>query len=133
MSNPPARITPARRPPPLSVRLNPDELEALRRRAGSVPLSTYLKQVALGSELPARRVSRNSHADRARLAQILAILGQSRLASNFNQLAKAVNLGCLPVNEQTEADLQRGCAEIIAIRQLLMTALGLKNEGRSAL
>jgi hypothetical protein len=43
------------RPAPLSIRLNDQERIELQRRAGSLPLSTYVKQAALGPDGPAGR------------------------------------------------------------------------------
>lgn len=44
-------------------------------------------------------------------------MGQSRLSSNLNQLAKAVT-------PETEADLKQACREISALRADLLRALG---------
>ena len=54
-------------------------------------------------------------ADREAHAQAVALLGRSRLASNLNQLARAVHIGVLPTTPETEAELLR--------------ALGLQAEG----
>jgi hypothetical protein len=128
MSNSP-EISTRRRPAPLSVRFNAFELETLRRRAGSRPISTYVKQAALGDETAlARRSAPAPSVDRAMLAQALARLGRSRLANNLNQLAKAVHIGILPVNEFTEADIRSACADVRTMRRMLLLALGLKAE-----
>ncbi|MEJ7926700.1 hypothetical protein WG908_08030 [Sphingobium sp. AN641] len=55
----------------------------------------------------------------------MALLGQSRLSSNVNQLAKAANSGSLPVTPETESDLRHACRDIAEIRRMLMRALGL--------
>jgi hypothetical protein len=60
------------------------------------------------------------------LAQALALLGQSRLSSNLNQLAHLGNIGALPFTPEVEAELLAALEEIRAIRRLLLTALGLK-------
>ncbi len=62
--------------------------------------------------------------DHVILAQLLGALGKSRLASNLNQIAKAANIGALPVTEELEAELHTACAEIGEMRDTLMTALG---------
>ena len=64
--------------------------------------------------------------DERALAQVLALLGQSRLASNINQLARAANSGALPVNPDTEAALTAASTDIAAIKALVMKALGIQ-------
>jgi hypothetical protein len=60
------------------------------------------------------------------LGQLLGLLGKSRLANNLNQLAKAANMGSLPVTQETESDLREACAAVFEMRLLLLKALGLK-------
>lgn len=105
---------------PLSVRFTEAEKAILRQRAGGGPLSAFIRAAALGS-VPAGRTAPGR--DRDALARLLGALGQSRVANNLNQLAKAANLGSLPVTPETEGDLRRACAEM---RQLLLEALGLR-------
>jgi hypothetical protein len=59
---------------------------------------------------------------------VLAMLGQSRLSSNVNQLAKSANSGSLPVTPETEAALLAAAAEIQDMRRLLIKALNLELE-----
>jgi hypothetical protein len=65
-------------------------------------------------------------ADRQSLARALALLGQSRLSSNLNQLAHLANIGALPVDPQTESELYAALAGVRELRGLLMRALGLR-------
>lgn len=112
---------------PFSVRLTEAEKEDIRRRAGETPLGAYLREAALGHALPARASPQPWRIkDREAIARVLGLLGSSRLASNLNQLAKAANLGSLPVTQETEADLRRACADIAAMRAALMQALGIQ-------
>lgn len=62
--------------------------------------------------------------------RVLAALGQSRIANNVNQLAKAVNIGTLPVTPETEQDIGEACSAVKAMRADLMRALGLSGEKR---
>lgn len=57
---------------------------------------------------------------------MLGGLGQSRLASNVNQLAKAANMGALPVSPEVEAELLESCAAIREMREALVKALGVR-------
>lgn len=59
------------------------------------------------------------------LAQVLGKLGQSRLSSNLNQLARLANTGVLDVDPETEAALVRAANEIREMRQILIAALNL--------
>ncbi len=66
--------------------------------------------------------------DRKALAQLLAMLGRSRLASNLNQLAHAANIGALPVTPDLETELNTALFDVRELRRLLLLALGLKPE-----
>ncbi|NVP56623.1 hypothetical protein [Mycoplana rhizolycopersici] len=116
-----------RRKAPFSLRLSEDERSRLYAEARGVPLGAYIKSKALGSPpLKGRRAIGVSVEDQKALAQILALLGRSHLASNLNQLAKAVHLGVLPVTPETEADLAEACRSVVELRKILIDALGLQ-------
>ena len=118
------RQTPETRP--FSIRLTDAERDALSARAGRTPLGTFIKAAVLSGNLtPPRRRPVRPITDHVAIARVLAALGDSRLSSNLNQLAKAVHLGTLPVTEETEAELIAACADIAAIRRDLLEALGL--------
>lgn len=109
-----------KRPAPFSLRLTPEERRQLEDKAAGMPLGGYIRACLFQKrgKLPVR--------DNKALAHILSKLGQSRLASNVNQLAKAVNTGSLPVTPETENALQAACRDIRAIKQMLMKALGIQ-------
>ncbi|MEL6790610.1 MAG: plasmid mobilization relaxosome protein MobC [Pseudomonadota bacterium] len=65
--------------------------------------------------------------DQKVIAQLLAAFGQSRISQNLNQIAKAANMGALPVSPELEAELQQACADIQYMRSELVCALGLKS------
>lgn len=115
----------AKRAAPFSLRLSEDERARLTAEAKGAPLGAYIKAKLLGSALPTSlRRSGLSIQDRKAFAQALALLGQSRLSSNLNQMARAVNFGVLPVTPETEDDLRAACQAVMEIRGLLMAALG---------
>jgi hypothetical protein len=122
---PPERF--ASRPSPFSLRLTAGERARLVSDAGPLPLGTYIKSRLFAGTAPARRRG-PSIADREALAKVLAQLGRSHLASNLNQLARAVNIGALPLTPETEAELLEAIRDVRAMRILLMQALGLKPE-----
>lgn len=118
-----------RQPPTkvFSIRLSDAERARLEELAGSVPVGTYIRQrIFEASESHVRlRRHRNRSRDDIALSKLLASLGQSRLSSNLNQLAKAVHLGVLTVTPETEAEIAEACIAISAMRRELIAALGL--------
>ena len=116
------------RPSPFCLRLSEAERADLKARAGELSLAFYVKSL-LFAEGPARVAPKSPTIDRRALGRALAVLGASHLASNLNQLAKAVHHGILPVSEQTEADLRDACAAVAEMRQQLLLALGIKTNG----
>lgn len=114
---------------PFSIRLTAEERQQLRRAAGSIPLGSYIRSRLLLDRSVKRRVQRAPVQDQAALARVLGQLGQSHLASNLNQLAKAANMGALPVTPEVAAALRDACEHVRAMRLALMRALGLQ-EGR---
>ena len=114
------------RPAPFSLRLTPQERAELERLAGDMSLSAFIKDRVFDPDNPhPRRRRRRSVADHKALAQAMAMLGSSRLSQNMNQLAKATHTGNLPLPDQVARELERGCADIRAIREMLMRALGI--------
>lgn len=111
--------------PPFSLRLTFEERQRLEAEAGDMPLGAFIRKRLLGDGAAQRKRKGNSPVkDKAALARVLGALGQSRLSSNLNQLAKAVNTGSLPVTPETEDDLKAACRDIAALRVDLLRALG---------
>lgn len=79
-----------------------------------------------GSPPSPRRRGKAPVKDQKALAQAIGLLGQSRLSSNLNQLARSANTGSLPFTPDTEAALLEAVAEIREIRRLLIEALNLE-------
>ena len=117
-------------PPPFSLRLTHEERARLDAERGGKPLSVHIREKLFDDAASPRKKSGNSPVgDREALGRVLGALGQSRLSSNLNQLAKAVNTGSLPVTPETEADLKEACREVLALRAELLRALGKSPEG----
>lgn len=117
---------------PFCLRLYPSEKTRLKELAGSQPLGVYIRDRLFGEDAPRRRRRRAPSVDDQAAARLLGALGQSRLSSNMNQIAKAANVGALPVTEELEEDLRCACAAIYAMRETLMLALGLKSTGEDS-
>jgi hypothetical protein len=115
---------------PFSLRLTPDERARLERASGEQAISAHIKRLLFPDDersRPAR--TRSPLKDKSALAEVLACLGASRLASNLNQLAKHANEGNLYFDRETKAAICSACEDIRAMRQLLMAALGMKQGG----
>lgn len=111
-------------PAPFSLRLTFEERAALEKAAGNMPLGAYIRSQALGGKESRRRKKRRRPIkDHKALAYVLGELGKARLASNLNQLARAVNTGSLPVTPETEKALQEACNDVRKMRIMLMRAL----------
>lgn len=113
-------------PPPFSLRLSAEERAELLRRAGNMPLGAYIRFCLLENEKRPRRTRRQPVKDEQALAKVLGELGKAKLANNLNQLAKAANLGSLPVGPETEQAIVEACQEVRRMRETLMVALGLR-------
>lgn len=66
-------------------------------------------------------------ADHAELAKVLAAFGSSRLSFNMNQVAKDLHAGSMAITPGTESELRQASADIAAMRQMLVKALGLES------
>ena len=123
---PPPRAERPPKPAPFSLRLSQDERARLILEAGDQTLGAYIRDRLFGDSLPKRRPHRRRPVkDEQALAQALGQLGNSHLANNLNQLAKAANTGSLPVSRETEEALRHAIDDVHAMRQMLMQALGL--------
>jgi len=113
-------------PPPFSLRLTFEERARLEREAAGMSLGAYIREKLFRDDArPARRKrGKFPVKDQTALAKALALLGASRLSQNLNQLARAVNIGALPVTPETEADLREACQAVEDMRAELLRALG---------
>jgi len=116
--------------PPFSLRFTPAERERLDREAGNMPLGAYIRAKLFDGPVSPRRGPQQPVKDHQALARILGELGQSRIASNLNQVAKAINIGTAEVTPELEAVVFEACAYIDSIRRDLILALGLETKGR---
>ena len=71
-----------------------------------------------------KRRPKDTVADKKAIAEALALLGQSRIANNLNQIAYRANIGALEINAEEREQIEEAYAHIIAIRALLVAALG---------
>lgn len=115
----------AKYPPPFSIRFTFEERARLDADRGSQPLSAHIREKLFGDDVtPRKRPGNSPVGDSEALGRVLGALGASRLSSNLNQLAKAVNTGSLPVSPEVEAELMEACQEVHELRADLLRALG---------
>jgi hypothetical protein len=116
-------------PPPFSLRLTFEERCQLERDAGGMSLGAYIRQ-RLFDEKAKPRKSRNNRPvkDHQSLAVVLSALGDSRIASNLNQIARSANMGTIEVNPAMEQELDEACQHVRHIRFMLMRSLGLMEQ-----
>lgn len=117
-----------RREPPLSVRFTPEERVRLEHAAAGMPLGTYIKLKLFDpSAIPERRRRGSAPVrDQQTLARLMGWLGQSQIARNLALLAEAATSGSLQLDPDTQAMLRQACADIAAIRDILVKALGIR-------
>jgi hypothetical protein len=114
---------------PFSLRFTKEEREQLDQMAQGMPLGKFIRSKLFdGNSVPRRTKGRFPVKDEKTLSKLLGLLGRSRIANNINQLARAANLGSLPVNVETQKKLDDACRAIFWIRQQLILSLGLKQD-----
>lgn len=114
--------------PRVTVRFSYDDYQQLQELADGAALSVYLRAKALEEILPKRKSrSTASIEDKQAIAQLLGLLGQSRIANNLNQLVYHANIGALQMDEESKTQITEAYEHILFIRQILMKALGHKS------
>ena len=119
---------PSKPPPPYSIRFTEKEREILHREAKSRSWAEYIRERVFANHITLRQRGRKDKVNSTAIGKALGALGGSRLASNMNQIAKAVNIGALPVTNELEDDLKEACEDIKLMREALISALGIKVE-----
>ena len=122
------RGSPRNYPAPFSLRLSRGEREELIKLADGRPLGEFIKDSLLIHRKRAPRAV--CLHDRQILGKLLGALGQSRIASNINQLAKAANSGSLPANADVTAALWEAVEAIRWMRDTLIRGMRLKPDGQ---
>ncbi len=112
--------------PRITLRLSEEENARLKHLSQGMTVSAYIRKCVFGDQTTRRK--RRSHRpvqDQESLANVLALLGQSRIANNLNQLAHQANMGSLTVEENTLNKLVEAYEHVTAMRNELIRALGL--------
>ncbi len=111
----------------VTLRMTPEERAKLEELAAGMTLSSYIRAYVFAEETKRRKKRPlSSIEDKKAAAEALALLGQSRIASNLNQLAYHANIGALIVVEAEKTHIAEANEHLAAILSLLMQALGRK-------
>lgn len=122
-----------KRPAPFSLRLSFDEKQKLIEDAGRQSISAYIKARLFDPDTPVKQArGLNPVKDQKSLAQLLGMLGSSRIAKNLNELAEAARVGALPLGDETDKALRRACDDVRIMRRFLLAALGIRETDTSA-
>lgn len=112
--------------PRVTLRLSEEENARLRDLAQGMSLSAYIRKSLFGKEVTRRKHRVHSPVqDQQSFARALALLGESRIANNLNQLAYHANTGTLEMDEISAQQINEAYAHIMAMRDQLIKALGL--------
>jgi len=111
---------------PISLRMTFEEKARLERDAAGMSLAAYIRwRLFEPSAPPPKSRSKFPVKDHRSLSKLIGLLGQSRIANNLNQLARAANSGSLIMEPQTERDIRDAAQDIADMRRLLLEALRL--------
>ncbi len=120
--HPPEKTYPAA----FSVRLTERERAELTKLANGQPLGQFIKDTILQNSTRSPPSSKPGIQNQKVLAMLPGTLRQFHIASNINQLAKAVNSDSLPINEGGLQNLHNAVAAIRWMRDNLIEEMGLK-------
>ncbi|MGE0280736.1 MAG: plasmid mobilization relaxosome protein MobC [Rhizobiaceae bacterium] len=121
----PVRGRPQRKTSPVTLRLTEAERQQLEDMAAGMTLSTYIRACLFAKEERRRkRRPKSTVADKKAIAEALALLGQSRIANNLNQLAYQANIGALAIEDRERAKIEEAYGYVLSMRALLVSALG---------
>ena len=118
-----------KRPSPVTLRLTAEERLKLEQLAQGMTFSAYIRACIFHNEAsPRKRIAKPTIKDKAALAEVLGLLGQSRIANNLNQLAYNANTGSLIVSEDTLQQLDEAYDHTREMRDALIQAIGLREK-----
>jgi hypothetical protein len=116
----------------VSIRVTAEEKGRLQEMAGSLAISSYIRQKLFDDATVAARPKRyqqkprQPRIDHVEIAKLLGTFGQSELARSMLALSLAVQIGELEASAEVENTIKQACAEIHDIRNTLIMALGIK-------
>lgn len=113
---------------PVTLRLSSSERALLEEWAKGSSMSAYIRKCLFDDQETKRKKRRRPEpvADQRALAQVLGMLGSSRIANNLNQLAFHANSGTLAVDQDVIDKINEAYAHVCVLRTELLKALGTK-------
>lgn len=120
--------------PRVTLRLTEDENARLNHLSQGMTISSYIRKCVFGDKTarrkrrsyrPAPAQDQDQDQDQESLAKALALLGQSRITNNLNQLAHHANMGTLTVDEKALNQINEAYEQVTSMRDQLIKALGL--------
>lgn len=114
----------------LGVKLTEAERAQVTRDAGRRSISDYVRLRLFGEDARAERVPPAPRTDTRNFALALTALGQSEIAPSLRSLARSIEAGALPCDEETLNAIRASCAAVMQLRDDLVAALGLREGGR---
>lgn len=112
--------------PRVTLRFSEEDYARLKELADGIALATYIRAQVLSEDLPRRKRRSTPTEDKQAVAQMLGLLGQSRIANNLNQLAYHANVGSLAMDDVARGQIDEAYEHILFMRNTLMKALGLR-------
>lgn len=112
----------------LPVRFTREERAELERRAGGESLGSFIRGQLFAGDRKAHRAARAPVKDQVSIAQLLGLLGKSDVGARLDYLVTAHECGTLVLDDETRDAIVTACAEVHAMRALLMKALGHRIE-----
>ena len=113
---------------PVSFRVTNEERTTLKKAAGDQTIGAYVRDLALEAASGGKRIKRQKQSQTRQLAQILAALGSSDMASSMREISVAARIGALSESPDVVLDIQAACLTVQKMRHELISALGLKVE-----
>jgi hypothetical protein len=118
---------------PYSIRLNAEERNYIRTKAEQLALKdpAFIRLKIFDDNFRAQSSAyqkKGNQQDHKEIAQVLAMLGQSRIANNLNQIAKAINTGTLVITPEIESQLTEACLTVQLLRTTLIKGMGIKED-----
>jgi hypothetical protein len=115
---------------PYSIRFSPEERTLFDAMAKEMKLSgaEFIRLRLFTNTLQEKfaiRTQNKAHPNKE-LVQIISLLGQSRIANNLNQIAKAINTGTLVLSPEVTAQIHEAYQTILWMRRKLIKGTGLK-------
>lgn len=114
---------------PYSILFSPYERRQAEKLGALVDLSTpaWIRLASTNRDIEAALLSiKQQHHDKRDGAKLLAVLGSSRMASNLNVIAKAINTGTFVFTPDTERHIKETYDIHLWMREALMRQQGLR-------